>query len=153
MTFSGRNRAHFLRPRLRLAWLRGTALCCVLLLAAASGRGMVTGLCTNLVAGETSCVVVQAADAYVGPAAMCCLELLRSGACRTKGGSGHVPAGLRDCAFCTLAMARVEPLEYVTLPVPPAMPAFVIAERAHDLAVQDAPRALCVRGPPASLVS
>ncbi|MBI1320838.1 MAG: hypothetical protein GC168_18085 [Candidatus Hydrogenedens sp.] len=136
----------------KLAGFRVTALLCVLLLSLASGRGLVAGLCANLVAEDTL-AALPVSDAYVGPAATCCIEGARAGQCPVKDDSGHRPLGQRDCAFCTLALARVEPLELVTLPEPPTELPTAIVVPEHSLEAQETTARIWVRGPPAVLFS
>lgn len=132
----------------RLLWLRTTAIVCVTLLALASGRGLVPGLCANLSAAcPEEC---QGAETIVSRMPVCCLDTMEGANCPADSGGNKQHQAPRDCAFCKLACARYEALEYVTLAPPlresitTPLPVFLNrTSQFHDAA-------FCIRGPPGS---
>lgn len=135
----------------RYAWLRGTAWACLVLLTLASVRGLVPGICANLWPSQDA-AVVYGADSVVGSIGACCAELGLQRSCPLPGNPRHTapfPGGIKDCAFCKLASARVVPLVFVVFETPRDVIAATPVAAVSLLHTQWTGHATSVRGPPA----
>jgi hypothetical protein len=99
-------------------WVRPIAVACLAFVCLASGRGVVPAICANL--GDTTAQAAWA-DQELRAVRSCCLATWAAPQPPKEDGE-HAPrrgTGGKDCAFCSLAAARFEPLTQAVLPPPP----------------------------------
>lgn len=90
-----------------------TALCSLLFLVVASGRGFFPQICANLSKPVRIVLVDDAHNGTIGPLASCCVELLTShaGQKNAPANSTGIPSQ-RDCPFCNLVGTTCAPLQF-----------------------------------------
>lgn len=136
------------RPR----WIRTTAWLCLTFLALASGRGLLPGLCANLLAPEERAAAADAAywGPLIGPAPSCCaMTRWRPAPAPAETPDEDAPAPAApisqgDCAFCALASARMLPLTHQVHEPPQAERIAAIPNA--PMAIRPAPCANPIRG-------
>ena len=130
-------------------WWRGTAWICVALLSLASLRGLAPGLCANL-SPDSPVAPTRGTMAEVRPVAPCCVSALWATFVPMQGGKGAPGPAFpkRSCAFCTLTMALVEPLDPVILPLSSTWIAVASVALPAAPCAHGTPSTLLLRGPP-----
>ena len=137
----------------RASWIRTTAWACFVLMLIASGRGLLPSICANLTVTPAA-EPVYGADSVMGAIGACCAELRLGKACSLPGGGQPAqpkPGALKDCAFCKLTSAHVEPLVFVALQAPALVQEAAPTAGPAALHTQWPGFTTSVRGPPAPL--